>query len=45
MSSAIGAEIVSVFFEHYPQVKLHLVDGLSGFVNRNGLRRAESIWL
>ena len=33
MSSAIGAEIVSVFFEHYPQVKLHLVDGLSGFVN------------
>ena len=33
MSAAIGAEIVSVFFEHYPQVKLHLVDGLSGFVN------------
>ena len=33
MSAAIGAEIVSVFFEHYPQVRLHLVDGLSGFVN------------
>lgn len=33
MSAAIGAEIVSDFFAHYPQVKLHLVDGLSGFIN------------
>lgn len=33
MSSAIGAEIVKQFFSLYPQVKLHLVDGLSGYVN------------
>ncbi|MER9469370.1 LysR substrate-binding domain-containing protein [Mesorhizobium sp. M0482] len=33
MSAAIGAEIVSDFFAHFPQVKLHLVDGLSGFIN------------
>lgn len=33
MSAAIGAEIVNDFFIHYPQVKLHLVDGLSGYVN------------
>lgn len=33
MSAAIGAEIVSQFFALYPQVKLHLVDGLSGYVN------------
>jgi LysR family nitrogen assimilation transcriptional regulator len=33
ISAAIGAEVVSVFFEHYPQVKVHLVDGLSGYIN------------
>ena len=33
MSAAIGAEIVSQFFALYPQVRLHLVDGFSGFVN------------
>ncbi len=33
MSAAIGAEIVREFFVHYPQVKIHLVDGLSGSVN------------
>lgn len=33
MSAAIGAEIVKQFFSLYPQVKLHLVDGLSGYVN------------
>jgi LysR family nitrogen assimilation transcriptional regulator len=33
MSAAIGAEIVKQFFSLYPQVKLHLIDGLSGYVN------------
>lgn len=33
MSSAIGAEIVTQFSAQFPHVKLHLVDGLSGFVN------------
>lgn len=33
MSAAIGAEVVSQFAQRFPGVKLHLVDGLSGFVN------------
>jgi LysR family nitrogen assimilation transcriptional regulator len=33
MSAAIGAEIVTGFSAQFPQVKLHLVDGLSGFIN------------
>lgn len=33
ISTAIGAEIVTQFARDFPYVKLHLVDGLSGFVN------------
>lgn len=33
ISTAIGAEIVTEFARDFPYVKLHLVDGLSGFVN------------
>jgi LysR family nitrogen assimilation transcriptional regulator len=33
MSAAIGAEIVTEFAQRHPQVRLHIVDGLSGFVN------------
>ena len=33
MSAAIGAEIVTDFMRRFPRVKLHLVDGFSGFIN------------
>jgi LysR family nitrogen assimilation transcriptional regulator len=33
ISGAIGAEIVSFFLAHHKQVKLHVVDGLSGYIN------------
>lgn len=33
ISSAIGADVVSRFLADFPQVKLHLVDGLSGYVS------------
>lgn len=32
-SEAIGAELVTQFAVQFPHVKLHLVDGLSGFIN------------
>lgn len=32
-SEAIGAELVTQFAAQFPHVKLHLVDGLSGFIN------------
>lgn len=33
ISGAIGAEIVSFFLAHHKEVKLHVVDGLSGYIN------------
>lgn len=33
ISAAIGAEIVAEFARDFPYVRLHIVDGLSGFVN------------
>ncbi|MGC4025212.1 MAG: LysR family transcriptional regulator [Mesorhizobium sp.] len=33
ISAAIGAEIVAEFARDFPYVRLHVVDGLSGFVN------------
>ncbi|CAI2933119.1 LysR family transcriptional regulator [Aminobacter niigataensis] len=33
ISAAIGAEIVAKFSRRFPHVKVHLVDGLSGFIN------------
>ena len=33
MSAVIGARLVEMFLERYPQVKLHIIDAFSGYVN------------
>ena len=33
LSATIGADLVSSFLDRFPQVRLHLIDGFSGYVN------------